>query len=91
MSIIYIPDMREGVLDSLLFSSLHQRLAEIFLGVAVIGTVLQSQLKVRYGLHDAAFIGIPATGTFITQETNHTRTPHPSQKKQQGKSLSWFS
>lgn len=55
--------MIAGGLDCLLFSSLHQCLAEIFLGVAVIGTVLQSQLKVRYRLHDAAFISIPGTGT----------------------------
>lgn len=45
----------------LLLSSLHQCLAEVFLGIAVIWTVLQSQLKVCYSLHEAAFVGIPVS------------------------------
>lgn len=43
----------------LLFPSLHQRLAEVLLGVAVIWTALQGQFKVGYRLHDAAFVSIP--------------------------------
>lgn len=43
----------------LLFSSLHQCLAEVLLGIAVIWTVLQGKFKVCYSLYDAAFVSIP--------------------------------
>lgn len=45
-----------------LFPSLHQRLAEVLLGVAVLWTLLQGQFKVCDGLHDAAFVSIPEDG-----------------------------
>ena len=52
----------------LLFSSLHQCLAEVLLSIAVIWTALQGRFKVYNSLHDAAFVSISVNNQWRKQK-----------------------